>query len=215
MAEEYAEKMSRKTLSELLLYVQNRAEYREDAVLAVLDELEKRGQAPQEATAIRAELLPIVEQQRQAQQAAQAQQVAEETAADPDAAPVAEGPALYSPGTIALFSMLISFIAGGALLVVNMVRLKESGKAFRLVLFMLGFLLAAAGVVNWLMMTYGPHLWFVSMVNLIAALAYLLYFWPQYVGARPYVSRHWLPALLVCLALIFGLYLLAPNLVGK
>ena len=46
-------------------------------------------------------------------------------------------------------------------------------------------------------------------VNLVAVLAYLLYFWPRYVGPRPYVSRQWLPALLVCAALLGGLYLLA------
>ncbi|TGE15647.1 hypothetical protein [Hymenobacter elongatus] len=212
MAEEYAEKMPRKTDAELLLYLRNRAEYREDAVLAALEELTRRGHQPADAESIRAELQPVVDQQRQERQALEARRIAVE--ATPETLTTeAAGPALYSPGTIALFSMLISFLAGGALLVLNMVRLKESGKALRVVAFMIGFMVASSYTLQWLMQTYGPHLWFVSVVNLIAALTYLLYFWPQYVGPRAYVSRQWLPALLICLALVFGLYaLVMPGL---
>lgn len=226
MADEYADKMSRKTLPELLLYVQRRAEYREDAVLAALDELERRGELPAEAPAVRAELAPVVAQQRQAQQELQAQQQAQQLAraapadrvqaASPGSTAEAEGPALYTPGTIVLFSMLFSFLAGGALLVLNMFRLKESGKAVRLVLFILALLLGSSYALQWLMARYGTQMQFFSVgVNLVAVLAYLLYFWPRYVGPRPYVSRQWLPALLVCLVVVFGIYkLMAPMLGG-
>ena len=215
MSEEYAEKMSRKKLPELLLYVRNRAEYREDAVLAALDELDRRGQPQPEAANIRAELLPLVEQQ-QAQQTHKAEIV---RPAAMDGIPVlstAEGPALYSPGTIVLFSMLFSFLAGGILMVLNMFRLKESGKAIRLVLFIVGFLLASTYGLQWLMTSYGLQMRFFSVaVNLIAVLAYLLYFWPRYVGPRPYVSRQWLPAMLICLVIMLVLYrFAAPYLNG-
>lgn len=215
MSEEYAEKMSRKKLPELLLYVRNRAEYREDAVLAALDELDRRGQPQPEAANIRAELLPLVKQQ-QAQQTHKAEIV---RPAATDGIPVlstAEGPALYSPGTIVLFSMLFSFLAGGILMVLNMFRLKESGKAIRLVLFIVGFLLASTYGLQWLMTSYGLQMRFFSVaVNLIAVLAYLLYFWPRYVGPRPYVSRQWLPAMLICLVIMLVLYrFAAPYLNG-
>lgn len=210
MSEEYAEKMGRKTLPELLLYVRNRAEYREDAVLAALDELARRGAEPADAAAVRAELQPVVEKQRQeaGQAAARATPAAETLPGQPQTE--AEGPELYSPGTIALFSMLFSFLAGGILMILNMFRLKESGKALRLILFVIVFLMASSYGLQWLMTSYGQQMRFFSVaVNLIAVLAYLLYFWPRYVGPRSYVSRQWLPALLICMALMIGLYMLA------
>jgi hypothetical protein len=214
MSEEYAEKMSRKSLPELLLYVRNRAEYREDAVLAALDELEQRGQVVPEAAGIRAELLPVVEQQRQAQQMREAETTRPGGAEGVPGLPAAEGPALYSPGTIVLFSMLFSFLAGGILMVLNMFRLKEAGKAGRLVLFIVGFLLASSYGLQLLMASYGMQQMRIFsvvsvVVNLLAVLAYLLYFWPRYVGPRPYVSRQWLPAMLVCFVVMLMIYRLA------
>ncbi|MBC8085267.1 MAG: hypothetical protein H7Z21_18880 [Hymenobacter sp.] len=216
MADEYAEKMSRKSLSELLLYVHNRGEYREEAILAALDELERRGELPAAAVALRAELRPVVEQQRQqkalivavtpAAKVASAQVLAAE-----------EGPALYSPGTIVLFSMLFTFMAGGVLLVINMFRLKESGKALRVALFVMVLLLAYVYGLQWMMVSYKAQIWFFRLaVNLVAILAYLQYFWPRYVGPRPYVNRQWLPAMLICFAIslvvLGALYLLVVPL---
>jgi hypothetical protein len=216
MADEYADKMSRKPLSELLLYVQNRAEYREDAVLAALNELEQRGEQPAEAAAIRAELLPVVEKQREEKAKAIVLPVTRPDDVVLGQVPASEeGPALYSPGTIVLFSMLFSFLAGGALLIINMFRLKEAGKALRIVLFIVVLLLASSYGLKWMMNEYKAQARFFSVgVNLIAVLAYLLYFWPRYVGPRPYVSRQWFPALLVCAALLGGLYLLAAPFMG-
>jgi hypothetical protein len=206
MADEYAEKMSRKPLSELRLYVQNRVEYREEAVLAALSELEKRGEQPTEAAAIRAELLPIVEQQR----AAQVKTVAATPAADivpGQAAGTEEGPALYSPGTIVLFSMLFSFFVGGILMTINMFKLKEVGKALRIMLFV-AVMLGCYYYVHWAAIPNQTQMIISVVVQLVAIFAYLLYFWPRYVGARPYVSRQWLPAMFICLLIIGGLYFL-------
>lgn len=217
MYEEYADKMSRKSLPELYLYVHKRQEYREDAVLAALDELTRRGEEPTEAAAIRTELLPIVEQQREEKRQAAARAAAETVAATPYAPTESEGPALYSPGTIVLFSMLFSFFVGGILFVINMFRLKESGKAVRLILFLLAVLAAQYFGLRWLTGLYGPEMQLFTTVgvNFVAVLVYLLYFWPRYVGARPYVSRQWLPALLICLVVIYGLVkLLAPYMLN-
>lgn len=210
MSEEYAEKMPRKNLSELLLYVRNRTEYREDAVLAALDELDRRGQPQPEAASLRAELGPIVQKQQQEKQTRESGTrtiVASPTgaASQPEVAE-ADGPVLYSPGTIVLFSMLFSFLAGGVLLVINMMRLKESSKAWRIALFSGVLLVLCWLALPWLTATIGPQAQYVGVVvNILAVLSYLLYFWPRYVGERPYVSRQWLPAFLVCLVLA-GLY---------
>lgn len=209
MSEEYAEKMSRKPLPELLLYVRNRAEYREDAVLAALEELDRRGLPQPDAAGIRAELGPIVEQQEKEKKNREQQTSAVVGPALPAglAAAPAEGPALYSPGTIVLFSMLFSFLAGGALFVINMIRLKESSKALRIALFVAGLLAVASLGLPWLISMIGQPAQYIGVgINIVAVLSYLLYFWPRYVGARPYVSRQWLPAFLVCLVLA-GLYM--------
>ncbi|QIX61403.1 hypothetical protein HER32_09520 [Hymenobacter sp. BT18] len=203
--------MSRKSLPELFLYVHKRQEYREDAVLAALDELARRGEEPAEAAAIRTELLPIVAQQHEEKRQAAARTTAEPAVPTPYAPADAEGPALYSPGTIVLFSMLFSFFVGGILFVINMFRLKESGKAVRLILFLVAVLAGQYFGLRWLTGMYGPEMQLFSTVgvNFVAVLVYLLYFWPRYVGARPYVSRQWLPALLICLVVIYGLVKLA------
>ncbi|WP_196955429.1 hypothetical protein [Hymenobacter guriensis] len=203
--------MSRKSLPELYLYVHKRGEYREDAVLAALDELARRGEQPAEAEAIRAELLPIVEQQQEEKKQLAVRDV-EPTAATAYVPTEDTGPALYTPGTIVLFSMLFSFLAGGILLVMNMFRLKEPGKAIRVVVFMAAFLAAQYYGLLWLNAEYGPQIQVAQVqivsvvVNFVAVLIYLLYFWPRYVGAQPYVSRRWLPALIVCLVLLYALF---------
>ena len=63
MVDDYAEKMTRKTDAELRQYVAAPAEYREEAVLAALDELQSRGQAVADAGPLRASLEEVVRQQ--------------------------------------------------------------------------------------------------------------------------------------------------------
>jgi hypothetical protein len=48
-----------------------------------------------------------------------------------------------------------------------------------------------------------------SILNLPAILAYVLWFWPRYVGTYQFQSRGWLVPLLVCLIIMVGLGLLA------
>ncbi|MBX0292564.1 hypothetical protein K3G63_19125 [Hymenobacter sp. HSC-4F20] len=207
MAEDFAAKMGRKTDAELLLYLQNRAEYQEQAVLAALEEAERRQVLPAglDAARLRAELGPVVAQQQadEAQRYTEAQ-AAEVTADEP-------GPRLYSPVTITLFSVFFSMLAGGALLAINFRTLHRKGAIGRLILFIIGYLvlvgllmgpLVRAGMVMLLLFAELP-----------AIIAYNLWFWPRYVGVYHYQSRGWLLPFLICSVLRFGLMLLlAPFL---
>ncbi|TGD78524.1 hypothetical protein [Hymenobacter wooponensis] len=210
MAEEYAAKMSRKTDAELLLYLRNRAEYREEAVLAALNEAQQR-QLPLEEFnpgALRAELEPIAAQQQavEAQRLASIRQEEEETTDEP-------GPALYSPVTITLFSALFSLFAGGALLILNFRTLGRKGATSRLVLFLIGYLILFAILVRSLPQAAVAML---QLANLPPIIAYNLWFWPRYVGVQQYQRRGWGAPFIICMALSILLsMLLAPLLVQR
>jgi hypothetical protein len=216
MADEYADKMSRKPLSELRLYVQNRVEYREDAVLAALAELERRGEQPAEAAAIRAELTPIVEQQR----AAQAELAASRPVASVpgQTAPDADAPTLYSPGTIVLFSMLpiSTMVGGGVLLGINLFKLRRMKALLGLILFIIGYLVVATQVLTWAVLTQGLHPFVGSLLfNIPAVLVYLFWFWPRYVRTDTYRSKSMIPPIIVCFLLVWGLQRAMPYLIKQ
>ncbi|GAA3935369.1 hypothetical protein [Hymenobacter algoricola] len=204
MAEEYADKMARKTDAELHQYVTGRAQYRDDAVLAALDELTRRGQPHPAEAQVRPELEAVV-----LAQAARETEVRRLAEREQEVELVPSGPALYSPVTIAMFSMFFSFLAGGILLIINMFRLKQARKGLYVILFMLGLLGALVYSMHWFMgANVGPIRTQLAgiAINVVAVLMYLQFFWPRYVGARPYVNRPWFSALLVCMAL-FGIYM--------
>ncbi|QNH62111.1 hypothetical protein [Hymenobacter sediminicola] len=218
MSEEYAEKMSRKKLPELLLYVRNRTEYQEEAVLAALEELELRGQPQPEAAAIRTEFLPVVEQQRQQQQLRERELARTPVAAPGEPEPAAvDGPALYSPGTIVLFSMLpmSMMIGGGVLLGMNLFRLGHKRALLGLVLFIVVYLLVASNVLAWAMMQgLNPYLAIV-LFNVPAVLAYLLWFWPRYVRTATYRSRSLIPPIVICFLVVWGLQKAMPYIIKQ
>lgn len=217
MSEEYAEKMSRKKLPELLLYVRNRAEYQEEAVLAALDELERRGEAQPEASALRAELLPVVEQQRQQQQLREREKVQAATAQAPAEPEAVDGPALYSPGTIVLFSMLpmSMMIGGGVLLGMNLFRLGRKRALLGLVLFIIVYLLVVSNVLAWAMLQgLNPYVAIV-LFNVPAVLAYLLWFWPRYVRTTTYRSRSLIPPIVICFLVVWGLQKAMPYIIKQ
>lgn len=217
MSEEYAEKMSRKKLPELLLYVRNRAEYQEEAVLAALDELERRGEAQPEATALRAELMPVVEQQRQQQQVREREKVQAATAPAPTEPEAVDGPALYSPGTIVLFSMLpmSMMIGGGVLLGMNLFRLGRKRALLGLVLFIIVYLLVVSNVLAWAMLQgLNPYVAIV-LFNVPAVLAYLLWFWPRYVRTTTYRSRSLIPPIVICFLVVWGLQKAMPYIIKQ
>ncbi|MBF9235848.1 hypothetical protein I2I05_00420 [Hymenobacter sp. BT683] len=203
--EDYAAKMLLKTDAALREYVTGHAQYREAAVLAALDELRRRGQpAPEEAT-LRPGLEIAAAEQRAREAAAEAEREDAAAATVDDGTEAATGPALYSPITIVLFSIPFSFLAGGALLGLNLWRLDRKRAILGLVLFVVAYMVLGGLVLKWALPRYGLSSWYGPLFNLPAVLVYILWFWPRNVGNVNYRSRNWFSALLVCFALGLGL----------
>ncbi|WP_092773377.1 hypothetical protein [Hymenobacter actinosclerus] len=212
--------MSRKTVAELREYVEQRYQYREEAVLAALTELERRGLPEPNAEALMAELR-LGQEQTERREAVVRAEVAEQVQArrvargeaSPDAAEV--GPRLFSLGAITIFSVLFSMIAGGVMLVLNLRTLQRGRAALLVVAFVLAYVFGGGYLVLWLKSVYGEQVnWLGSFFNLPAILVYNLFFWPRYIGRQPYRSRSWVGPLLICGLLMLGLYYLLVQLHG-
>lgn len=225
MAEDYAAKMSRKTQAELLLYVQNHAEYREEAVLAALDELEARGlRSAAEDAELRASLLigqqeterRETELRQQATEQQQARRRMQEGEVPAEAEPT--GPPLYSPGTIALFSLLpmSMMIGGGVLLGMNLFRLRRIRPLLGLVLFIVAYMLIGSRVLAYSIIQYGldPFIG-VMLFNIPALIVYLRWFWPRYISVSRYRSRSILPPIIICFLVMWGLQKALPYLIKQ
>ncbi|MBT9393002.1 hypothetical protein KLP40_07495 [Hymenobacter sp. NST-14] len=221
MAEDYAAKMSLKTAAELRDYVDNRYQYREEAVLAALAELDRRG-TPEPNAAV---LIPELQSSRQetdrretAARAAVAEQDQARRVArgevNPEAAE-ATGPELYSLGTITIFSVLFSLLAGGVLLLLNLRALGRTRGALLLVAFLVAYVVGGGYLVLWLKQLYGnQYNWLGSVFNLVAILLYNLFFWPRYIGSQPYRSRSWFGPLLICGLIMLAFYYLLMRMPG-
>lgn len=206
MAEDYAAKMSRKTAAELRDYVDNRHQYREEAVLAALEELAQRGTPEPEAATLRQEL-QISQRETEVREAAAREQEAQNELARrrlrgqeaPAETPEEAGPVLYSPGTITVFSVLFSMVAGGVLLALNLRTLRRFGLSWLVILFAVSYWIGAQYAMKWILLQYGTqYFWLGSVFNILGIVLYNLFFWPRYIGLQPYRSRPWGGALLVC-----------------
>ncbi|GAB3861077.1 hypothetical protein GCM10028822_40000 [Hymenobacter terrigena] len=203
--EDYAAKMLLKTDAALREYVTGHVQYREAAVLAALDELRRRGQPAPEEEALRPSLEAGAAAQRTIDEAAEAAQERARPADTFDATePDETAPALYSPVTIVLFSIPFTLLAGGVLLGLNLWRLDRKRALLSLVIFIVAYLLAGMLALSWALPRFGLSPWYGPLFNLPAILAYVLWFWPRYVGQPVYRNRSWLPPLLVCFALAYG-----------
>jgi len=191
--EDYAAKMALKSDGALREYVTGHAQYREAAVLAALDELRQRGQPAPEDAELRPSLTAAVQAQLAAEQASQLSVAAEA------AVPESEQPVLYTPGVIVLFSVLFNTIAGAVLLGMNLYQLKQKKAIWGLAAFVLVYLVAESLIVNAIVRSGQFNLLLVSIMNLPAILAYVLWFWPRYVGTYQFQARGWLAPLLICL----------------
>jgi hypothetical protein len=199
--EDYAAKMALKPDADLRAYVTGYAQYREDAVLAALDELRRRGQPAPEEAALRPQLEEVVRAQAAAEAASQLNR-AESSATVPEE----EQPVLYTPGVIVLFSVLFNTIITGAiLLAINMRRLKQTRAIWGLGAFVIAYLMVESLLVNLFMQKYTLSPLFVSLLNLPAILAYVLWFWPRYVGRAQFRPRGWLIPLLICFIILMAL----------
>ncbi|MGI4872240.1 MAG: hypothetical protein ACRYFX_13820 [Janthinobacterium lividum] len=192
--EDYAAKMALKTEVALREYVTGYAQYREEAVLAALDELRRRGQpAPEEAT-LRPQLEVVVQQARAAEAARQA--------AMPPTLLQPEAPVLYTPGVIVLFSVLFSTITGAVLLALNLHQLKRTRAIWGLAGFVLAYLVGELLVLGQLARhgSFSPLV--ASLLNLPLIMAYVFWFWPRYVATYQFRPRGWLRPLLICFVLV-------------
>ena len=195
--EDYAAKMLLKPDAALREYVTGHAQYREAAVLAALAELRRRGQPAPEEAALRPALEAAVAEQAAQQAAAPAETVADDSADD-----AAAGPVLYSPGTIAVFTVLFPIVGGAALLGLNLLRVRRWGGLGLLAGFVTGYLLLASALVLALLGSGPLVLLVLPLVLAVPAIAvYVGWFWPRYFGRQPYQGRGWLLPLLLGIAL--------------
>ncbi|WP_324673397.1 hypothetical protein [Hymenobacter sp. GOD-10R] len=204
MAEEYAAKMALKTDAELQRYVTARAEYRDDAVIAALDELTRRGKPHPEDAALRPALEVGVREQ-QVRLDAEEQRVGTYTTVADEAEPEEKGPTLYSPVTITWFSVLFSMLAGGVLLGLNLRQLRRTGAMLRLGLFVLVYFGGGMLLLSWLVQRHGLSTWVLSLFDLPAIIAYIFWFWPRYVRTYTYQTRNWLIPFVICSVVKIGL----------
>ncbi|HEX8660039.1 MAG TPA: hypothetical protein VF690_21020 [Hymenobacter sp.] len=215
--EDYAAKMLLKTDAALREYVTGHAQYREAAVLAALDELRRRGHPAPEEAALRPGLEEAAAVQRVRDEAAEAERQQMTAATAPDAEEAA-GPALYSPISIVLFSVLPMFtmLTGGVLMGMNLYRLGKKRAALGLALFVIAYLYLGSLLFTWAVLNWSlnPVLG-ILLFNLPAALAYVLWFWPRYVGAAPFRSRNVLVPIVVWLLLWWGLQRVTPYLIRQ
>jgi hypothetical protein len=206
--EDYAAKMARKTDAELLQYLDRRAEYRDEAVLAAFAELERRGHQLPNGAPPRAELEEAARREA-AVEAARAPEPApwarDRAAEEEPEEEVIQGPALYTPGTIAIFSVLFSFFVGGLLLLLNFLRLRRYGGAALLLAVVVGVL----GLEAWLASSLGLRPELVAFgTNVVAALLYVYVMWPYFIGPQPYRPRSWLVPMLIAFAISMVMVLL-------
>ena len=208
--EDYAAKMLLKTDAALREYVTGHVQYREAAVLAAFDELRRRGQPAPEEAALRPGLEKAATTQRRVEEEAETESRQAALAADPEAA-AAAGPALYSPASIVLFSMF-SVVIGGVLMSLNLYRVGRKQAILGLVLFSVVYAYLGSQAVAWGMTVGLSAVWGVLLFNLSAALAYVFWFWPRYVGTTTFRSRSVLVPVLVCMALLWGVQRITPYL---
>jgi len=218
--EDYAAKMLLKTDAALREYVTGHVQYREAAVLAALDELRRRGQPAPEEAALRPDLEAGAAAQRILDDAAAAaaQRPATPTAVPraPDSdSPEADGPELYSPVTIVVFSIPFTLVAGGVLLGINLWRLDRKRALLGLVAFISIYLVLGLLILTWALPRFGMSMWYGPLFNLPAILVYVLWFWPRHVGTGSYRSRSWLLPLAVCFGLLFGMQKLSDYVLKR
>ena len=216
--EDYAAKMLLKTDAALREYVTGHVQYREAAVLAALDELRRRGQPAPEESALRPGLETGAATQRTRDEAAatERQQTTPPPGATPSTDEAATGPALYSPVAIVLFSILpiSTMVTGGILMCMNLYRLGKKRATLGLAIFIIAYFFAGSALVNWAVFQQGlSPVWGILLFNLPAALIYVLWVWPRYVGATNFRSRSVIVPILVCMLILWGAQRIVPYLI--
>ena len=219
--EDYAAKMLPKTDAALREYVTGHVQYREAAVLAAFDELRRRGQPAPEEAALRPGLEVAAANQRTLDEAAEVErrQALPAAAADATTSETDETtPALYSPVAIVLFSILpvSTMITGGVLMCMNLYRLGKKRATLGLAIFVVAYFFAGSALVNWAVFQQGlSPIWGILLFNLPAALIYVLWVWPRYIGSSNFRSRSILAPILVCMLIVWGAQRIMPYLIKQ
>ncbi len=200
--EDYAAKMALKPDAALREYVAGHAQYREEAVLAALNELRQRGHPAPEDAVLRPQLEAVMRQ---------AQADADALAAAPPETDMADLPRLYSPAGIVVVSATLSVVAGAILLALNLYRLKKGSTIIWLVAFVVAYVIGRAFFLKWLIAQHLFSPWTAPLIDLPVIIAYVWWFWPRYIGTYQFQPRNWLLPLGIFMLVIFIFLLLNPN----
>ncbi|QMU30947.1 hypothetical protein [Adhaeribacter radiodurans] len=188
----YVDKMAGKTEVELLEYFQNHQKYVPAAVLAAVNELQKRGRTFTEAE------LATLEPERQAVKQAALEEASENTEAEE----AEEVPRLYTPSAILGFSVFFSLLFGGILLATNIRQIGNRRGSWAVIGFSLLFMFIEVVVMYQLKRSSTLTVAF----NLAGAFILNYYFWPKYVGVqRPYEAKPIWRALLISILIVLPL----------
>ena len=216
--EDYAAKMLPKTDAALREYVTGHAQYREAAVLAAFDELRRRGQPAPEEADLRPGLEVAAAAQRTLDEAAATERRPAAAATAAASEPDETTPALYSPVVVVLFSILpvSTMITGGVLMCLNLYRLGKKRATLGLAAFVVAYFFAGSALVNWAVFQQGlSPVWGILLFNLPAALVYVLWVWPRYIGSTNFRSRSIVAPILVCMFIVWGVQRIMPYLIKQ
>lgn len=198
----YVNKMAVKTELELLEYFHNHQKYVPAAVLAAVNELQKRGRTFTDAE------LATLEAERQAVQ----QAATEEISINAETDEAEDVPQLYTPSAILGFSIFFSLLFGGLLLATNIRQIGNRRGSWAVIGFSILFMFIEVVAMYQLKRSSTMSLAF----NLVGAFILNYYFWPKYVGVqRAYEAKSiWRPlviSILIVLPLIILLNFFPPQ----
>ncbi len=200
MSETKAAKIASKTNYELVQIIENRDQFKDEIILITIQEMERRGVTHEAITGLKENLVKsqagkLLESIRE-QKDKQAEFVNENV------------PALYSPQTIYFASILINFVFGGILFLMNLFATKSKGK-IETSIFILLFLLTEYsffkdGQID-------PVL--ILLLNGIGGIALNMLFWKRYLGGKVYKKRPAWKPLLIGMAVSLALMYFFGNLI--
>ncbi|MDQ4140177.1 MAG: hypothetical protein M3142_06595 [Bacteroidota bacterium] len=199
----YVNKMAAKTELELLEYFHNHQKYVPEAVLAAVNELQKRGRTFTEAE------LATLEPERQAVRQAAIEEIARNAEAEEE---TEEVPQLYTPSTILGFSIFFSLLFGGVLLATNIRQIGNRRGSWAVIGFSILYMFIEVVAMYQFKRSSTMSLAF----NLVGAFILNYYFWPKYVGVqRAYEAKPiWRPlviSILIVLPIIILLTFFPPQ----
>ena len=166
----YTPSIKRLSNDELLLYIENPEEYQEDAVIAAIGELQKRGIKNYKF----ADTLALFENKL-----SQNENPLSKIVITPSFSEYKDLPVLFSKRAIRLFSILFSTLFGGILLSINLSRLNKKKEIFFVISFSLLFSYGIG-----LLVTYFPEYSTVIALsmNLLGLIILEGLFWNRMIG---------------------------------